>query len=126
MILIFIFGALLSLIALLSMFIFGYIFLGGSKPGANIEQDQFIKKTCNPNEGLLKSVLTWGYAKASYRRFRVDLSTYMMREPIAKVGNAAPDAALVSIDGKEMRLLRDFVDKMPKGMPLVLNFGSFT
>ena len=106
-------------------YIFGYIFLSGSKPGANPEQDKFVNRTCAP-EGLLKSVLTWGYAKASCRRFRVDLMARLKGEPKAKAGSMAPDATLVSLDGTELSLLNDYVRTMQKGMPLVLNFGSFT
>ena len=38
----------------------------------------------------------------------------------------APDATLVSLDGKELGLLHSFVNPMQKGVPLVLNFGSFS
>jgi predicted AlkP superfamily phosphohydrolase/phosphomutase len=41
-------------------------------------------------------------------------------------GSPAPDALLVGLDGKEISLLESFVKKMPKGMPLILNMGSFT
>jgi len=108
------------------VYIFGYIFIAGSAPGQNKEQDKFIEKTCNPNAGILKTVLTWGYAKASFRRFRVDLVAWLRGEVKAMLGAKAPDADLVGLDGKKLSLLRDFVDKMPAGMPLVLNFGSFT
>jgi hypothetical protein len=47
-------------------------------------------------------------------------------EPKAKAGSMAPDATLVSLDGTELSLLNDYVRTMQKGMPLVLNFGSFT
>lgn len=110
----------------LGVYIFGYIFLSGSAPGKNKAQDKFIEETCNPNEGILKTVLTWGYAKASFHRFRVDLAAWLMREPKAQVGQKAPEASLVSLDGKCLSLLNDYVSKMPAGMPLVLNMGSFT
>lgn len=108
------------------IYIFGYIFLTGSTPGANPEQDKFINQTCGPTGALLRSVLTWGYAKASWRRFRVDLMARLKGEPKANAGCMAPDATLVSLDGKELGLLHSFVNPMQKGVPLVLNFGSFS
>ena len=106
------------------IYIFGYIFLSGSTPGANPEQDKFINQACGPEGALLRSVLTWGYAKASWRRFRVDLMARLKGEPKANAGSMAPDATLVSLDGKELGLLHSFVNPMQKGVPLVLNFGS--
>lgn len=108
------------------LFIFGYIFIAGSKPGANPDQDKFINKTCTPNKGILTTVLTWGYFKASWRRFRVDMFALLTGEPKARAGKKAVDASLISLDGKELCLLEDYVEKMPKGMPLVLNMGSLT
>jgi hypothetical protein len=108
------------------LYVFGYIFHAGSTPGKNAAQDKFIGDTCNPKEGILVTVLTWGYTKATWRRFRVDFAAWFWREPKAKLGHLAPDAALVDLDGKELSLLADFVNKMPKGMPLVLNMGSMT
>ena len=108
------------------LYVFGYIFHAGAKPGANAAQDKFIGDTCNPKEGILVTVLTWGYTKATWRRFRVDFAAWFRGEPKATAGARAPDAKLVDLDGKELSLLADFVNKMPKGMPLVLNMGSMT
>ena len=108
------------------LYVFGYIFHAGAVPGANPEQDKFVGKTCNPKDGILVTVLTWGYAKATWRRFRVDLAAWWRRETKAMLGARAPDAKLVGLDGKELSLLADFVNKMPAGMPLVLNMGSMT
>ena len=108
------------------LYVFGYIFHAGAVPGANKEQDKFIGETCNPKQGILVTVLTWGYTKATWRRFRVDFGAWWRREPKAMEGQKAPDAKLVDLDGKELSLVGDFISKMPAGMPLVLNMGSMT
>lgn len=108
------------------LYVFGYIFHAGATPGKNAEQDKFVGETCNPKDGILVTVLTWGYAKATWRRFRVDLAAWWRSETKATVGCKAPDAKLVSLDGRELSLSADFVSKMPPGMPLVLNMGSMT
>lgn len=45
-----------------------------------------------------------------------------MHRGVLQVGDAAPDAALVALDGKTRFRLRDHL----AGRPLVLVFGSFT
>jgi hypothetical protein len=44
---------------------------------------------------------------------------------VAKLYHPALDAKLVSLDGKELSLLEDFVNKMPPHMPLVIHMGSY-
>ena len=48
--------------------VFLFIFTHGSTPGKDKGQDSFIDKTCAPS-GLLRTVLTFGYLKATWRRF---------------------------------------------------------
>jgi len=110
----------------LGLYVFGFIFLSGSSPGKNKGQDDFIDKTCTGEKGLVKTVLTWGYAKATWRRFINRYKLVIFPQPQAMLGKAAPDAKLATLDGKEQFLLRDHVEKMAPGMPLILNMGSFT
>ena len=85
-------------------YIFGFIFIHGSIPGANKKQDEFIDKTCAPS-GLLKTVLTWGYTKATWRRFLTHYKGVLFPQPQAKLGQRAPDAVLITLDGQECLLL---------------------
>lgn len=84
-------------------YIFGFIFIHGSIPGANKKQDEFIDKTCAPS-GLLKTVLTWGYTKATWRRFLVHYKGVLYPQPQAKLGQRAPDAVLITLDGQARSL----------------------
>lgn len=105
----------------------GYIFIYGSKPGKEAGQDAFIHNVCTPGKGLLPTLLTTGYVKAAWRRFTVGWSSYFAgRFDLAKVGSKAPDAKLVSLDGKPLSLLSDFVQRTAKGVPLIINLGSYT
>ena len=112
------------LAAAMGLYIFGFIFIHGSSPGKNKAQDQFIDETCAPN-GLLRTVLTWGYAKATWRRFKRYYASWFITR--ACQDQQAPDAKLIALDGKECLLLRDFV--LPTtlmNIPLILNMGSMT
>lgn len=114
-----------GLVALASLYVFGFIFIHGSAPGKNANQDSFIHETCAPT-GLWKTVFTWGYTKASFRRFIQYYKLVLFPQPVAKQGCLAPDAVLITLAGTECSLLQDYVSKMPSGMPLILNMGSFT
>lgn len=107
------------------LYVFGYIFLSGSTPGKNKNQDKFIDDVCAPT-GLLKTVLTWGYFKATVRRFIHDSYALIYRVPTAKLGGPALDAKLIALDGSSRRLFADYIHKQPAGVPLILNMGSFT
>lgn len=120
-------GLAVATIAAVAVYIFLFIFLHGSIPGGkgNQKQDKFIDETCSPS-GLLKTVITWGYAKATWRRFAQYYRLILFPQPQAKMGAKAPDAKLVRLDGTNCNLLEDYVAKMEPGMPLILNMGSFT
>ena len=79
-----------GVVVVASAYIFGFIFIHGSIPGANKNQDKFIDETCAPS-GLLKTVLTWGYTKASFRRFYIHYRLLFFPQQQAKVGKKAPD-----------------------------------
>lgn len=108
-------------------YVFGFIFIHGAMPGANKAQDEFINATCAPS-GLWRTVLTWGYTKATVRRFLRFYATLLFPQPQACLGKLAPDAALVPLSDPTavLSLKRDYVDVMAPGMPLVLNMGSLT
>lgn len=116
-------------VLLLAAYIAVFMFVGGegTKRGLNQKQDEFIMKTCsNSEQSFFASVKTWGYLKASFRRFWVHYRRVILSRPPVQVGKAAPDARLVSLQGSDRSLLRDYVQKMPQGMPLILNMGSYT
>jgi hypothetical protein len=115
-------------LTLVPLYIFLFIFIHGSVPGAagNKNQDAFVDETCCPTRGLLKTVITWGYVKATWRRFVQHYRLIIFPQPQAKLGTKAPDAQLFRLDGSTCSLLQDFVAKMEPGMPLILNMGSFT
>lgn len=121
---VYVIGIFVLLLSIL-LYIYFFIFLSGSSPGKNAAQDKFINETCAPS-GLLKTVLTWGYAKASFRRFYNHYRLLLFPQPIVSLGKAAADAKVVMLDGKIAFLKSDFISKMAQGMPLILNMGSYT
>jgi hypothetical protein len=104
--------------------IFLFIFTHGSSPGKDSGQDAFIDATCAPS-GLLKTVLTFGYLKATWRRFFNYYRLIFFPQKKAVVGKLAPDCKVVDLNG-EIRQLSTYIKATPKGMPLILNFGSYT
>jgi hypothetical protein len=106
------------------VYVAGFMFIQGSVPKGR-KHDKWINDTCAP-EGLLKSVLTWGYLKASFKKFRDFYRLRLFPQPTATTGKPAVDATVVDMNGKEKSLLNDYILKMPKGMPLILNMGSYT
>lgn len=112
-------------LVLLGFYIFIFIFTHGSSPGKNEGQDNFINETCAPS-GLLKTVLTWGYVKASFRRFCFVYKNKLFSQPQAQIGSQALDARVVNLSGETQYLVRDFISTVPLGVPLILNMGSYT
>lgn len=108
----------------LSLYIFGFIFIHGSAPKGS-KNDEWINTVCAP-EGLHHSVFTWGYFKAGMRRFYNYYKVLLLRPPSTSVGKPAVDAKLVDLQGRSKSLLRDYILQMPKGKPLILNMGSYT
>jgi len=101
-----------------------YMFLMGSSPGKNAALDAFIKSSLGDG-GMLKTVLTFGYVKATVRRCVATYRAWLTMS-IAKEGGLALDALVVDLQGQEKSLLKDFVAPVPHGMPLILNMGSYT
>jgi len=111
----------------LIFYIWAFVFLHGSSPGTDSKNDAFINKTCSPTKGIFATVWTWGYFLNGWRRFSQFYRLVFFPRPMAKLGKRAVDATVYTVkDGEEKSLLRDYVDKMPKGMPLILNIGSYT
>lgn len=77
------------------------------------------------SRGLLRTVLTWGYLKSSFRRFCNHHRHFFFGKCSAEQGKQAVDGRLISLQGEQQNLL-DFVHAMPRGMALVLNMGSYT
>jgi len=117
------------LIASLLVYVLMYMFLMDSSPGAegNAALDAFIKSSLGEQRpgGMLSTVLTFGYVKATIRRCIAAYKAWLFMD-IAEEGELCPDAAIVTLEGKEQALLADYVSEMPPGMPLVLNMGSYT
>lgn len=103
-------------------YVFGFIFIHGSAPRDD-KLSKWINEVCAPT-GLGKTVLTWGYTKATWRRFYRYYGALMMKK--AKLGEKALDADLVTLNNETKSLLNDYINVMPKGMPLILNMGSYT
>jgi hypothetical protein len=103
----------------------GFMFLMGSSPGHHPALDAFIKSTLGSGEStMLSSVLTFGYVKASFRRFFATYRAYATVF-IAEEGKRAPSARVVKLDGVNTNLSTIF-EALPVDMPIVLNMGSYT
>lgn len=113
---------------LLFIYGLGYMFLMGSSPGEHPALDAFIKSTLSTGDGkgrgMLDSVLTFGYVKATFRRFYATYRAYFTMT-IAQEGKQAPDAAVVTLSG-ELKTLHAIFQSVPSGHPIVLNCGSYT
>lgn len=113
---------------MLAFYIAAFMFVGGSSegPGPNKGQNDFINQVCCPRTGIFATTYNFGYLKASFRRFCNYYRVMFFGIRVAAKGKPAPDAELLSLDGKPLSLLRDYISRMPQGMPLVLNMGSYT
>lgn len=116
-------GVALAFLAL-NLYIFAFMFIHGTGPSGS-KNDEWINKVCAPN-GLFETVLTWGYYKASFRRFYNHYRLQLFPVPTAAEGKKAIPAKLIGLDGKELSLIEDYVQTTPPGVPLILNMGSFT
>jgi hypothetical protein len=122
----FLFAAIFGGAVLLFLHVFLFIFTSGSSPGKDAAQDEFIDQTCAPNKTLINTVVTWGYFKATWRRCKNYYRLLLFPQPRAILGKIAPDAKIVNLTGEEKSLVSDYISKMPMGMPLILNMGSYT
>lgn len=86
----------------------------------------WIRKVCGGSTSA-ESTYKFGFVKASFRRFFTDMKLFFFPQPQAELGKLAPDCELINIhSGKVLSLLDDYIKKMPSGMPLILNMGSYT
>jgi len=111
------------LVALI-IYVLLYMFLMGSSAGKNAALDSFIINTLGDG-GMLKTVLTLGYVKATARRFFAAYRAWLTM-PIAEEGGDVLDAAVITLQGEEKSLLADYIAGLPTDMPLILNMGSYT
>lgn len=66
---------------------------------------------------------SWFWYKIGQAILKFLFPSYFKR---IKLYEPALDAKLVSLDGKtEYSLLKDYVNKTPNGMPLIINIGSY-
>ena len=115
----------LMIIALLLM-VTSAIFKELSPKDATPEYLEWITKKSGGSK-FNSTLASWGFFKASFRRFINEIKLFIFPQPQATQGQKAPDCRLVDVKtGGELWLLRDFVDKCPSGVPLVLNMGSYT
>ena len=45
--------------------------------------------------------------------------------PQIKINKPALDFPVVTLEGQQCSLLKDYVNRVPKGVPIILNFGSY-
>jgi hypothetical protein len=104
------------------------IFYQKSGPKPETKHTQFIDSVSAANMlNFVKTLLTFGFMKASFRRCVRFHQNWLNKCPVAEEGKPALDAKLVSLkDGSTKSLLQDYVLKQPKGKPLILNMGSFS
>lgn len=114
-------------IVLFLVYIWAFVFIHGGPPGKNKKVDAFVDVTCCPKRGLFVTLLSFGYLKLGFRRFVQFYRLVLFPQPQAKLGKPALDAIVHAVNsGEQKSLLKDYIQAMPKGMPLVLNFGSYT
>ncbi len=111
------------LIALVG-YIFVFIFVSGSKPSGG-NYDKFVHETCSSKTPFIKTVLTFGYFKRTFKQFYQHYKLKLFPVPKAQLGKACPDAKLVTLNGEMKSLLANYVNVNPE-IPLILNMGSYT
>ncbi len=80
-----------------------------------------------PKGGFFNTLLSTGYARLAIDRFVRGWSANLGLIRRVEQGQAAKDAALLTLDGQKRSLLNDYILKPAyKGQPIVLNFGSYT
>jgi hypothetical protein len=78
---------------------------------------------------LFSSFMSIEFVKYMLRDLYKELMHYAFpkQNPCVKLYGAALDAELISLDGKVLSLLADYIDKHTNpNLPLIINFGSCT
>jgi len=113
---------------LVLLHIWTFIFTHESVPkgGKNQQTHDFVYKVSSPNGFIhfISTTFTWGYFKASFKRFCIYYSQKLFPRPRAVHGKQAPEIKLVKMD-KEVISLSDYISKCGD-LPLVPNFGSYS
>lgn len=118
-------GGVIAISLLLVVYIYHFIFIHGS-PNKGTDNDKWIRQVAfGPKGDIGKTITTWGFFKASFREFRRYYRTLFSMEPQATIGKVAPGGDVFTLDG-EQTSLEDFIDAVPRDMPLILNIGSYT
>jgi hypothetical protein len=102
-----------------------HVFRSGSPADGDPEHNRWIMSKIG-GENFLNSLYSFGYWKASWRRFVGDYKLILFPQPQAVLGSQAVDCQLVDLEGKEHSLLQDFINNSPPDVPVILNFGSYS
>lgn len=109
----------------LPLYILTHMFRSGAPDSSEPEHNAWIMSKCG-GEKFWNSLLSFGYWKASLRRFVADHKRFFMPQPEALLGGRAVDCQLVDLEGKNLSLLQDIIGQCPPGVPLILNMGSYS
>lgn len=120
---------IILVVILLIIFINIWLFpiLYESKPSGS-EYDKFVFKVSSPKgpHHFLLSLFSIGYFKLALKRLYIKLKKqFTPAKRFVKHLEKAIDAKLVTIDGRSLSLLKDYVKKF-YDIPLVINIGSCT
>jgi hypothetical protein len=115
----------LSALAGILYYIGSFVMVKYSSPNKDPEYDKWVRDVCAPT-GILKTLLTVGYFKASLKIIFRHYKQFFLSIPVAELGKPAPDACVVDLCGNKKSLRNDYFANMQKSMPLILNFGSYT
>jgi len=102
-----------------------HVFRSGTPDDDEPEHNAWIMSKIGGNK-FFNSLYSFGYWKASLRRFIADYKLLLFPQPQAVAGACVVDCQLVDLQGNELSLLRDIVEKCPPGVPLILNMGSYS
>jgi hypothetical protein len=84
-----------------------------------------VMATSGSTAGFLRSTLTIGFAKRSWKRLNLYVwKKFFGGKPLTQ-GVKCPDLLLAKLDGSTSSL-EEYTSKLPKTKPLVLFFGSIT
>jgi hypothetical protein len=119
-----------TLLLSVALFIYAALFMiiHKSKPRDPVKQrnhSKWVSTVCAP-EGIINTVYSWGYVRASFTRCWNYYKVRIWPVPFALEGQKAPDAKLVDLHGNPKSLLHDYIQAMPAGKPIILNMGSYS
>lgn len=108
-----IFIALLALVTYIWLFMFIH----------RASLSRFITRLLSPNGvSFLKSILSIGYMKTSFKQFLKFYYSIIFSEPTTLLGSKAIDAQVHTLSGEIKYLKQNYFDDTP----LILNIGSYS